>query len=154
MPALAVGTGVGRRPMDIAVPILVGIGLQDIPEGFVVALALLGVAYSREQAVLVALDTSLVEGVAARVGFFATSFASGSLPWALAFAGGALLSVVSDELIPERHRQEFAKGGDRRIEGGFVLMMFLDVTLSGRAGARTRLCPGGHSAVPPQVART
>lgn len=127
---LAVGTGVGSRSMTIAAPILVGIGLQDIPEGFVVALALMGVAYSRKQAVLVALYTGLVEGVAALVGFFATSFASGVLPWALAFAGGSMLYVVSDEMIPESHRQEYAKEATAGLMVGFVLMMFLDVTLS------------------------
>ena len=127
---LAVGTGVGSRSMEIAAPNLVGIGLQDVPVGFVVALALMGVAYSRKQAVLVALYTGLVEGGAALLGFFATSFASGILPWALAFAGGSMLYVVSDEMIPESHRQEFAREATAGLMLGFVLMMFLDVTLS------------------------
>ncbi|SEK89368.1 zinc transporter, ZIP family [Stigmatella aurantiaca] len=127
---LAVGTGVGSQSMEIALPILVGIGLQDIPEGFVVALALMGVAYTRAQALRVAVYTGLVEGAAALIGFFATSLSVGVLPWALAFAGGSMLYVVSDEMIPESHRQEYAREATGGLMVGFVLMMFLDVSLS------------------------
>ncbi len=127
---LAVGAGVGSMDMTLAAPILVGIGLQDVPEGFVVAVALAGVNYTLRQALFAAFLTGVVEAVAALVGFAATSQAQGLLPWALAFSGGAMLYVISDEMIPESHRKEFAAEATAGLMVGFVLMMFLDTALS------------------------
>lgn len=127
---LAVGTGTGSLDLAVAVPILVGIALQDIPEGFVVAVALTGVAYGRGHALFVVVLTGVVEAAAALVGFVATSQAQSVLPWALALSGGAMLYVVSDEMIPESHRKEFAKEATAGLMAGFVLMMFLDTSLS------------------------
>lgn len=127
---LAVGAGVGSLDMKLAAPILVGIGLQDVPEGFVVAVALAGVNYTLRQSLFVAFLTGVVEAIAALVGFAATSQAQGLLPWALAFSGGAMLYVISDEMIPESHRKEFAAEATAGLMVGFVLMMFLDTALS------------------------
>ncbi|HEX8559730.1 MAG TPA: ZIP family metal transporter [Pyrinomonadaceae bacterium] len=126
---LAVGAGIGSLDMALAAPILVGIGLQDAPEGFVVAVALAGVNYAPRQALFVAFLTGVVEALAALLGFAATSQARGLLPWALAFAGGAMLYVISDEMIPESHRKEFAADATAGLMVGFVLMMFLDTSL-------------------------
>ncbi len=126
---LAVGSGMGSLDAQIAFPILAGIALQDLPEGFVVAAALMSVQYTRAQSLLVTILTGLVEGVAALVGFFATTHVQGILPWALAFCGGSMLYVVSDEIIPESHRSDFAKEATVGLMAGFVLMMFLDVAL-------------------------
>lgn len=126
---LAVGSGVGSGDVSIAAPILVGIALQDLPEGFVVALALLAIGYTSRQALAVSMATGLVEGLAALVGYFTVSLSSGVLPWALAFAGGSMLYVVSDEMIPESHRQENATEATGGLMAGFVLMMLLDVAL-------------------------
>nr|MDQ2695203.1 ZIP family metal transporter [Pseudomonadota bacterium] len=127
---LAVGSGVGSLDLALAAPILVGIGLQDIPEGFVVAVALAGVNYSRRQCLFVAFITGVIEAIAALIGFVATSQAQSILPWALALSGGAMLYVISDEMIPESHRQEFAQEATAGLMAGFVLMMFLDTSLS------------------------
>lgn len=126
---LAVGSGVGSLDYALATPILVGIALQDIPEGFVVAVALTAVEYTRGQALGVAFLTGVVEAVAAFLGYAATSQAQSILPWALALSGGAMLYVISDEMIPESHRKEFAREATAGLMAGFVLMMFLDAAL-------------------------
>lgn len=127
---LAVGSGMGSLDPKIASPILIGIGLQDLPEGLVVAVALLSVQYTRRQAMMVTAVTGLVEAAAALLGAFATIQMQGILPWALAFAGGSMLYVVSDEIIPESHRSEFSKESTAGLMLGFVIMMFLDIALS------------------------
>ncbi|AGH94340.1 ZIP family metal transporter [Pseudobdellovibrio exovorus] len=126
---LAVGSGTGSHEISLAAPILFGIGLQDIPEGFIVAFALVGIGYSRWQAMFVAFVTGLVEAAAAVIGFFATSMVQTLLPWSLAFAGGAMIYVVSNEIIPESHRKPHAHLATQGLMFGFVLMMILDVTL-------------------------
>lgn len=126
---LAVGSGVGSLDLSVAAPILVGIGLQDIPEGFVVAVALAGVEYSRRQIFSVVFLTGVLEAAAAMIGYAATSQAQGILPWTLALSGGAMLYVISDEMIPESHRKEHASEATAGLMAGFVLMMFLDTSL-------------------------
>jgi zinc transporter, ZIP family len=126
---LAVGSGVGSLNISLATPILVGIALQDIPEGFVVAVALARVEYTRLQGLYVAIITGLVEAFAALIGFIATSQTEAILPWALALSGGAMLYVISDEMIPESHQKEFAKEATAGLMFGFVLMMVLDTSL-------------------------
>lgn len=127
---LAVGSGLGSLDAAVAMPILVGIALQDIPEGFVVALALTGVQYTRGQGLFVAFVTGVVEAAAALIGFAATLQAQSVLPWTLALSGGAMLYVISNEMIPESHRKEFAREATAGLMVGFVLMMFLDTSLS------------------------
>lgn len=126
---LAVGSGMGSMDLKIAFPILAGIALQDLPEGFVVAAALLSVSYSRREALMATVVTGLVEGAAALLGFFATVEIAGILPYALAFCGGSMLYVVSDEIIPESHRAGNGAAATAGLMGGFTLMMFLDVSL-------------------------
>lgn len=126
---LAVGTGVGSQSLELAAPILIGIGLQDIPEGFVVAMALISAGYSPLQALGVAVITGLVEALSALTGYFAMIQMQGLLPWALAFSGGAMLYVVSDEMIPESHNKKHAEFATAGLMVGFVLMMFLDTAL-------------------------
>lgn len=127
---LAVGSGLGSQSFTIALPIVVGIGLQDLPEGFVVAAALMSVGYSKRQSLFTAVITGVVEAVAAAVGFMATTFFSLLLPWMLAFAGGAMLYVVIDEMIPEIQSKRISSDASAGVLFGFVLMMFLDVALS------------------------
>lgn len=127
---LAVGSGVGSQDFQVALPILVGIGLQDMPEGFVVAAALLGVGYSRFQSIGVAVLTGLVEALAAGFGYLLTSFVTAVLPWTLAFAGGAMLWVVIVEMIPEMREKGSMTQASAGLMAGYVLMMILDVTLA------------------------
>jgi ZIP family zinc transporter len=127
---LAVGSGTGSHSLNLALPILVGVGLQDIPEGFVVAAALLSVGYSRMQSIVTAVITGLVEALAAVIGYVATAFIDPLLPWLLAFAGGAMLFVVVEEMIPEIQLKKISAEASGGLLFGFVLMMILDVALS------------------------
>lgn len=127
---LAVGSGAGSEDSALAFPIMAGIALQDIPEGFVVAIALIGIGYGSFQALGVAIFSGIVEGLAALLGYFATSSIQTLLPWALAFSGGAMLYVISEEIIPESHRKKNSEYATIGLMLGFVLMMFLDVALA------------------------
>ncbi|HLC19146.1 MAG TPA: ZIP family metal transporter [Thermodesulfobacteriota bacterium] len=126
---LAVGVGFGGGDVSNGVALAVGIGLQNIPEGLVVALALLTEKYSKSKALFIPLLTGLVEPVGGLIGAGLVTVARPVLPWGLAFAAGAMLFVISDEIIPESHRKGFEKEATFGVMIGFVIMMFLDVTL-------------------------
>ncbi|MEW6221172.1 MAG: ZIP family metal transporter [Thermodesulfobacteriota bacterium] len=127
---LAVGVGFGGGDLGNGLSLAVGIGLQNMPEGLAVAVALVSEGYSRRYALLVALATGLVEPVGGVLGAGAVSVAAALLPWGLAGAAGAMLYVISDEIIPETHRKGFEKPATFGLMVGFVVMMILDVTLS------------------------
>ena len=101
-----------------------------MPEGLVVALALVTQKYSPRYALWISLLTGLVEPIGGLVGVGVVSVAQFFLPWAMAFAAGAMLFVISDEIIPESHRQGFEHEGTVGVMLGFVVMMFLDIALS------------------------
>ncbi|WP_287131069.1 ZIP family metal transporter [Candidatus Cyanaurora vandensis] len=126
---LAVGVGFGGGDFQNGLSLAVGIGLQNMPEGLVVALALVTEKYSRLQALGIALVTGLVEPVGGLIGAGAVSIAQPFLPWGLAFAAGAMLYVISNEIIPESHRQGFEREATAGLMLGFVIMMVLDTTL-------------------------
>jgi ZIP family zinc transporter len=127
---LAVGVNFGTGSINEGIPLAVGIGLQNMPEGLVVALALVTQSYSSRYALGVSLLTGLVEPIGGLVGAGVVSIAQFVLPWAMAFAAGAMLFVISDEIIPESHRQGFEQEGTIGVMFGFVVMMFLDIALS------------------------
>ena len=126
---LAVGVGFGGDDLGKAVALAIGIGLQNMPEGLAVAVALLTLNYSKGQAFLVALLTGLVEPIGGLLGAGAVTIAQSLLPWGLAYAGGAMIFVISDEIIPETHRRGFENHGTVGLMIGLVVMMFLDVML-------------------------
>lgn len=126
---LAVGVGFGGDNVANGITLAIGIGLQNMPEGLVVALSLLAEGYSRKQALLVSFLTGMVEPIGGIVGAVAVSIARPILPVAMGFAAGAMLFVISDEIIPESNRLGYEKAGTMGLLAGFVLMMFLDVTL-------------------------
>lgn len=127
---LAVGVGFGDGDLARGGALALGIGLQNMPEGLVVALALAAVGYTRAKAWGVALASGLVEPVGGALGASVVAFAQPLLPWALAFAAGAMLLVVTRDIIPESYRN----GHERRVTsgllGGFMVMMTLDVALA------------------------
>lgn len=125
----AVGTAIGSGDLSISLPVMVGIGFQDIPEGLVVAIALRSLGYSTKESFLVAGVTGLVEAIAALIGFFAVITIQVLLPWTLAFAGGMMLYVISHEMIPESHKNGFEKQATAGLMIGFVIMMLLDILL-------------------------
>ena len=126
---MAVGVGFGGGDFENGRALAIGIGIQNIPEGLAVAAALLTQGYSRIQAFMVASLTGLVEPIGGLIGASVVSFSEYLLPWGLTFAAGAMLWVISDEIIPETHRKGVATFGTVGIMIGFVTMMFLDVTL-------------------------
>jgi zinc transporter, ZIP family len=126
---LAVGVGFGAGDVASGAALALGIGLQNMPEGLVVALALLATGYSRARAFGVALLSGLVEPLGGAFGAGVVALAQPVLPWALAFAAGAMLFVVSHEIIPESHRHGHEGRATAGVMGGFVVMMVLDVAL-------------------------
>lgn len=112
-----------------SIPVTLGIALQNMPEGLAVAAALLSDGFSRGRAFAIALLTGLVEPLGGLVGALAVGVSSTLLPWGLAFAGGAMLFVISGEVIPETHREGSEQTATLSLVAGFVVMMVLDVTL-------------------------
>ncbi len=124
---LAVGVGFGGGDIAAAVTLALGIGLQNAPEGLAVALALQSEGYKKTYAFWVAAATGLVEPVAGLVGVVAVSASELLLPWGLTFAAGAMIYVISNEIIPETHRRGHHKGATAGLTIGVVVMLFLDV---------------------------
>ncbi len=127
---MAVGVGFGGGNLSEGIPLALGIGLQNMPEGLVVAVSLVAQKYSVGYALWIALLSGLVEPIGGLLGAGVVSLAQVFLPWAMAFAAGAMLFVISDEIIPESHSQGFALEGTVGVMVGFVVMMFLDIALS------------------------
>jgi ZIP family zinc transporter len=107
----------------------IGIGLQNVPEGLAVALALIREKYKTSTAFFIALLTGLVEPIGGIIGVGLVQLAQSILPLGLAFAAGAMLFVISDEIIPETHKHNYERVATYGVLIGFVIMMFLDVTL-------------------------
>jgi ZIP family zinc transporter len=126
---LAVGVGFGAGGMEGGLPLAIGIGLQNAPEGLAVAVALLGEGYSRQRAWGIAALTGLVEPVGGLLGASVVRLSEPLLPWGLAFAAGAMLYVISHEIIPETHRAGHQNRATLGLAIGLVLMLFLDVWL-------------------------
>jgi len=123
---LAVGVGFGSDRLGDAVALMTAIALQNIPEGLAVALPLARERWPRGKAVAYAAASGLAEPIAGLLGVAAVTLMRPLLPWGLAFAAGAMLYVVSDEIIPETHRRGFEFEGTWGLMIGFVVMMFLD----------------------------
>ncbi|RAR59082.1 ZIP family metal transporter [Onishia taeanensis] len=126
---LAVGVGFGSDGLSGGMPLAIGIGLQNMPEGLAVAVALMGEGYRRHQAWGIAAITGLVECFGGLLGAGITTLSSLLLPWGLAFAAGAMLYVISHEIIPETHRNGHQKKATAGLSIGLVMMLFLDVWL-------------------------
>lgn len=125
---LAIGVASSGQGLEAAA-VTLGIALQDAPEGLVVALALIQAGYARRYAVAVAVLSGLVEPVAAVVGGSAVLAVAGLLPWTLALAGGAMVFVVSHEIIPESHSQGNQAQATLGLMIGFASMIVLDSAL-------------------------
>lgn len=126
---LAVGVGFGGGNLENGLSLATGIGLQNAPEGLAVALALRGQGYSRLHSFLVALATGLIEPVGGALGVTLVHVSEQVLPWGLAFAAGAMLFIISHEIIPETHRNGHQNSATTGLIVGLILMMLLDVTL-------------------------
>ncbi len=123
---LAVGVSFGSGDVAAGFVVAMAIGLQNMPEGLAVALPLLREGYSRRRSLWYGTLTGLVEPLGGLLGVALVSIFHPILPWALAFAAGAMLFVVSDEIIPESHRKGFEREATFGLIAGFVIMMLLD----------------------------
>ena len=127
---LAVGVGFGDGDIANGISLAIGIGLQNLPEGLAVALPLIREKYSVLKAFLIALISGLVEPIGGLLGVGLVHLARPILPFAMAFAAGAMLFVISHEIIPETQNHEgHSKLATHALLIGFVIMMFLDNTL-------------------------
>ena len=127
---IAAGVGFGSGNTTDALLIAGGIALQNIPEGMVIIGPMLSAGVSPRRTFVIAMMTGLVEVVGTLLGYFAVSVASFILPFALAFAGGTMLYVTSDEIIPETHAHGNERGATYALLLGFCLMLVSDVLLS------------------------
>ncbi|PKO79526.1 MAG: ZIP family metal transporter [Betaproteobacteria bacterium HGW-Betaproteobacteria-13] len=125
---LAIGVASGTASSGNAVA--TGISLQNVPEGLIVAIALATAGYSRLLAFAVAALSGLIEPIAAVAGSLMVTASSALLPWGLAGAAGAMLFVVSHEIIPESHRKGHETLATSGLMTGFVAMMLMDTLLA------------------------
>ena len=126
---IAAGVGFGSGDTSQALIIAGGIALQNIPEGMVIIAPMLSVGISPRKTFVCAMITGLVEVVGTLIGYFAVSVASAILPFALAFAGGTMLYVISDEMIPETHAHGNERGATYALLVGFCVMLITDFLL-------------------------
>ncbi len=127
---LAIGVGYAGNEGMRAHALAIGIAIQDVPEGFVVAAALVAAGYTRGLAILLGIASGLVEPLGAVAGAAAVGHSALLLPWGLGFAAGAMLFVISHEIIPESHRKGHEAFATAGLMVGFVLMMVLDTALA------------------------
>ena len=126
---LAAGVGFGADNNTQALIIAGGIALQNIPEGMVIIGPMLAAGVSKKRTFLCAMATGLIEVVGTLIGYFAASVSQVVLPFALAFAGGTMLYVISDEMIPETHAHGSQRGATYALLVGFCVMLAMHVLL-------------------------
>ncbi|MBM4062896.1 MAG: ZIP family metal transporter [Planctomycetes bacterium] len=126
---LAVGVGVASGDAQVSWPVTLSIGAQNAPEGLIVAVAFLAAGQGRLRALLVTFATGLVEPLGAVLGYLAVQLVTTAMPGALAFAAGAMLYVVSHEIIPESHREGRSAGATFGVVLGVLAMLQFDAWL-------------------------
>ncbi len=126
---IAAGVGFGTENTTEALMIAGGIALQNIPEGMVIIGPMLASGMSHKRTFLVALIAGLVEIIGTMIGYFAVSISTIILPFVLAFAGGTMLYVIGDEMIPETHAHGNESGATYALLVGFVIMLLVDFFL-------------------------
>ena len=126
---IAAGVGFGSGDNSQALLIAGGIALQNIPEGMVIIGPMLAAGISPKRTFIAALATGLVEVAGTLLGYFAVSVSTLILPFALAFAGGTMLYVISHDMIPETHAHGSERGATYALLVGFCLMLAVDVLL-------------------------
>jgi len=125
---IAAGVGFGSGDTTQALVIAGGIALQNIPEGMIIIGPMLAAGVKPGRTFAIAMATGLVEVVGTFIGYLAVSISSAVLPFALAFAGGTMLYVISDEMIPETHH-DGSRGVTYALLVGFCVMLVTDTLL-------------------------
>lgn len=127
---IAAGVGFGSGNQTEALLLASGIALQNIPEGMVIISPMLAAGISPKKTFMYAALTGVVEVVGTMIGYFAVSIASAILPFALAFAGGTMLYIISDEMIPETHAHGSERAATWSLLVGFCLMLLFEALLA------------------------
>ena len=126
---IAAGVGFGSGEVSDALIIAGGIALQNIPEGMVIIAPMLASGVSAGKTFVIAMITGLIEVIGTFLGYFTVSISTAILPFALAFAGGTMLYVISDEMIPETHAHGSERGATYALLIGFCVMLITDTLL-------------------------
>ncbi len=126
-----IATGVGFATGDVASALTLAgaIALQNIPEGMVIVAPMLSSGISKKKTFIFASATGIIEIVGTFIGYFAASVSAAVLPLALSFAGGTMIYVISDEMIPETHSHGSQRGATYALLAGFCLMLLMDFYL-------------------------
>ena len=120
---IAAGVGFGTGDISSAIMIAVGIALQNIPEGMVIIGPMLSVGISPRKTFFFAAITGVIEVIGTFIGYFAVNLSETILPFALSFAGGTMLYVISDEMIPETHSHGNERAASYALLVGFCVML-------------------------------
>lgn len=123
---LAAGVSFGSGDLKSAITVSLGIAIQNIPEGMVTISPMIMNGVSKKRAFLIAAFTGFIEVVGTFIGYYASIISEAILPFALAFAGGTMLYVISDEMIPETHSHGHERIATYSLLIGFIVMLFLD----------------------------
>ncbi len=123
---IAAGVGFGSDNIGNAITVALGIALQNIPEGMIIVSPLIMAGVSKWRVFLIASFTGIIEIIGTLIGFMAVSVATAILPFALAFAGGTMIYVVSDEMIPETHSHGYEQMATYSLLFGFITMLVMD----------------------------
>ena len=126
---IAAGVGFGSGNTSQALIIAGGIALQNIPEGMVIIAPMLSAGVSVKKTFICAMLTGVVEVIGTLIGYLSVSISTSVLPFALAFAGGTMLYVISDEMIPETHSHGSERGATYALLIGFCVMLISDFLL-------------------------
>ena len=126
---LAAGVGFGNEDVSAAITVAIGIAIQNIPEGIVTVSPLVMSGVKRSRAVVLAMATGFIEVFGTFIGFSLSAISGQILPFALAFSGGTMLYVISDEMIPETHSHGFERRATYSLLIGFTLMLILDMVI-------------------------
>ncbi len=123
---IAAGVGFGTDNIGNAITVALGIAFQNIPEGMVIVSPLILAGVPKMRVLLIACFTGFIEVIGTIVGYFAVSIATVILPFALAFAGGTMLYVISDEMIPETHSHGYERQATYALLFGFMTLLLMD----------------------------
>ncbi|MDO5603448.1 MAG: ZIP family metal transporter, partial [Oscillospiraceae bacterium] len=124
---LAAGVGFGAGDVGNALTVAAGIALQNIPEGMVIISPLLLAGVGKGRTFAIAALTGVIEVIGTFLGYFAASFSAAVLPFALSFAGGTMLYIILDEMIPETHSHGHERLASWSLVAGFLVMLLMDV---------------------------
>lgn len=127
---IAAGVGFGSGDTSQAMIVAGGIALQNIPEGMVIIAPMLAAGVKPTKTFICAAATGVIEIIGTLIGYFAVNISAAILPFALAFAGGTMLYIISDEMIPETHSHGSERGATYALLIGFSLMLVTDYFLA------------------------